>query len=90
MSAKTILFHFLAVVTVAITGHYFCVDESADYHRLSPQEIFFYRFLMAYIVMLTVSHRRIFSKSLRDEALLCRRECVAVRSISWLKTRPSA
>lgn len=71
MSAKTILFHFLAVVTVAIWGITFVSTKVLITTGLSPQEIFFYRFLMAYIVMLAVSHRRIFSKNLRDEALLC-------------------
>lgn len=40
MSAKTILFHFLAVVTVAIWGITFVSTKVLITTGLSPQEIF--------------------------------------------------
>lgn len=71
MNTKTILFHFLAIMTVAVWGVTFVSTKILITGGLSPQAIFFYRFLMAYVVMLAICHRRIFSASLRDEALLC-------------------
>lgn len=51
-------------------GHYFHIYESAIGNGLAPQEIFFYRFLIAYVGIWFVSRGRLFADSFKDEAML--------------------
>jgi len=64
------LYHTIAFITVVIWGSTFISTKLLIQNGLSPAQIFTLRFLLAYVLMLAVSHRRFFAKSLKDELLL--------------------
>lgn len=64
------LFHILAVLTVCIWGTTFVSSKVLIQSGLTPVEIFLYRFSVAYICLLAVSHKKFIANSLRDESLL--------------------
>lgn len=63
-------YHFLALGIVVVWGTTFVSTKILLNQGLNPQEIFFYRFLLAYLLMAVYCHRRLFSDSLKDELLL--------------------
>jgi len=67
---KTILYHLLAAITVIIWGVTFVSTKVLINKGLSSVEIFFYRFLLAYICMLIISHKKLFANCWKDEFLL--------------------
>lgn len=64
-----ILGHVGAVITVAIWGGSFVSTKVLLEHGMGPAEIYVYRFVLAYILVLFFSHRRLFARSWRDELL---------------------
>ena len=65
-------FHILALCIVAVWGTTFVATKVLLLHGLSPQEIFFYRFLMAYVLMLAYYHKKWFADNWKDELrMLC-------------------
>ena len=64
------LYHFLAVLTVAIWGATFVSTKILINTGLSPNEIFLYRFLIAYAGIWIISHKRLFADNWKDEATL--------------------
>ncbi len=70
MKNKNLLYHALALVTVVIWGTTFVSTKILIRTGLSPVEIFLYRFLLAYVCILTVSHSRLVAKSRKDEFFL--------------------
>lgn len=70
MKNKNLLYHALALVTVIIWGTTFVSTKILIRTGLSPVEIFLYRFLLAYVCILTVSHSRLMAKSGKDEFFL--------------------
>lgn len=62
-------FHLGAVLTIIAWGISFVSTKVLLEHGLQPTEVYVYRTLLAYILVLCVCHRRIFSNSLRDELL---------------------
>lgn len=64
-----ILGHLGAVLTVAIWGGSFVSTKVLLDHNMSPAEIYIYRFILAYILVLFMSHRRMWANSFRDEGL---------------------
>ena len=71
MKGKTNLFyHIIAIIVVSIWGVTFISTKVLINSGLSPQEIFFLRFIIAYIGMCFISHKRVFAKSWKDELLL--------------------
>ena len=66
----TFLSHLTAFTTVCIWGLTFVSTKILIALGLSPTEIFIYRFLIAYLCILTISHKRLLSDSAKDEALL--------------------
>lgn len=62
--------HAGAVAVVAVWGTTFVSSKVLLGYGLMPADIFFYRFLMAYLCMAMVSHHRMWSESLRDELTL--------------------
>ncbi len=64
------LFHLLAIVTVCIWGTTFVSSKILISSGLPPAEIFLYRFLVAYICLLAISHKKFMANSLRDELFL--------------------
>ena len=49
MELKHGYYHLIAILTVAIWGLTFISTKVLINHGLTPQEIFFYRFLIAYL-----------------------------------------
>lgn len=64
---NNILYHTVAFLTVAIWGTTFVATKVLMINGLSPAQIFLLRFSMAYILMLIINHKRLFSNSWQDE-----------------------
>ena len=58
-----------AILTVAIWGETFVSTKLLLNNGMQPPDIFFFRFLLAYICIWVFSPKRLFSESLRDELL---------------------
>ena len=63
------MYHFFALAVVMVWGSTFVSSKVLLNSGLLPADIFFYRFTMAYVCMLVVTHRRLWSDSVRDELL---------------------
>lgn len=63
-------YHLIAIVTVSIWGLTFISTKLLINNGLSPQEIFFYRFLVAYLGIWIISPRILFAKNVKDELWL--------------------
>ena len=63
-------YHLIAILTVAIWGLTFIATKVLINHGLTPQEIFFYRFLIAYIGIWAISPKHLFADNLKDELWL--------------------
>lgn len=70
MELKKGIYHFLAILTVTIWGATFVSTKILINNGLSPNEIFFYRFLIAYAGIWFVSPRRLFADNWRDELMM--------------------
>jgi drug/metabolite transporter (DMT)-like permease len=64
------LAHFIALFVVLIWGTTFVSSKVLLNSGLLPADIFFVRFLIAYICMLCISHKRLFANSIADELTL--------------------
>jgi drug/metabolite transporter (DMT)-like permease len=64
---SNIFYHLVAFVTVAVWGTTFVATKVLMLNGLSPAQIFTLRFVIAYVLMLSVNHRRLFSDNWRDE-----------------------
>lgn len=60
----------VAAIVVAIWGETFVSSKILLSHGLMPADIFLYRITIAYVGMVCLSHRRLWSGSWRDELLL--------------------
>lgn len=63
-------YHLAGILVVAIWGTTFISTKVLIGNGLAPQEIFFYRFLIAYVGIWFVSRGRLFADSFKDEAML--------------------
>ncbi|MDR0940532.1 MAG: DMT family transporter [Mediterranea sp.] len=63
-------YHLVAILTVVIWGLTFISTKVLLRHGLSPQEIFFYRFLIAYAGIWALVPKRLLSDNWRDELWL--------------------
>lgn len=70
MKLKHGYYHLIAILIVSIWGLTFISTKLLIAHGLAPQEIFFFRFLIAYVGIWFVFPRRLFAKSLKDELFL--------------------
>lgn len=61
------IYHVVAFITVVIWGSTFISTKILIQNGLSPAHIFTLRFALAYVLMLAVSHKRMFSRTLKDE-----------------------
>lgn len=61
---------FIALLVVAIWAETFVSSKILLTAGLMPADIFFYRFVMAYVGILLVSHKHLFARSWRDELLM--------------------
>lgn len=66
-----LIYHLVAILTVGIWGVTFVSTKVLINTGLSPTEIFVYRFLIAYLCIIIISHDRLWADSLRDEAIMC-------------------
>ena len=64
---KNYTYHLIAVLTVGIWGLTFISTKVLIAHGLSPQEIFFLRFLIAYMGIWIISPRKLFADNGKDE-----------------------
>ena len=62
-------FHLGAILTIVAWGISFVSTKVLLDNGLQPTEVYIYRTLLAYILVLAVCHKRILSNSLRDELL---------------------
>ena len=67
---KSYVYHIIALLTVAVWGTTFVSTKVLLIHGLSPVEIMFYRFLLAYICLWPVSYKHFFARNVTDELLL--------------------
>ena len=63
------VYHLAALLIVLAWGVSFVSTKVLLDNGLRPAEIYIYRFLLAYLLVLCVCHKRMFSNSLRDELL---------------------
>ena len=67
---QKLLWHLIAVGAVAVWGTTFVNTKVLYNSGLTPSEIFFLRFLIAYVAMWFISPRKLFANSWRDEGLM--------------------
>lgn len=65
-----IKYHLLALVAVVIWGTTFVSTKTLILGGLEPTEIFIYRFVLAYLCIIAVSHGQLFAASAVDELML--------------------
>lgn len=70
MKTGNTLYNIIAIAVVAVWGTTFISTKILIENGLAPQEIFFYRFLAAYIGIWFISGRKLFADNIRDELLL--------------------
>lgn len=66
---RKIAYNLLAFIIVAIWGTTFISTKQLILNGLLPSQIFFIRFVLAYVGICIISHDRLFSASLKDEIL---------------------
>ena len=59
------VYHLMAIITVAIWGTTFVSTKILIQHGLSPSDIFFYRFTLAYLCMWCISYKKLCQQSKR-------------------------
>ena len=69
-TTKNYIYHLIAILTVGIWGLTFISTKVLIEHGLSPQEIFFLRFMMAYLGIWFISPRKLFADNWKDELWL--------------------
>ena len=67
--SKALWYHLGALLTVTAWGVPFVSTKVLLEHGINPTEVYVVRTLLAYLLVLCVCHKRIFSNSLRDELL---------------------
>ena len=65
-----LFYHILALITIIIWGVTFVSTKVLINSGLTPEEIFFYRFLLAYICILPLSFKKHWANNIKDELLL--------------------
>lgn len=61
------IYHIFAILVIVAWGLSFISTRVLLDNTLSPIEIYIYRFSLAYVCLLLISHRRIFAANLKDE-----------------------
>lgn len=67
---KTAHYHLIAFLVIAAWGTTFAATMILLHNGLSPRDIFFYRFLVAYVAIWFFGPRRLFADNFKDEFLL--------------------
>ena len=63
--------HIAALVTVFMWGYSFVSTKVLLDNGLGPVLVYVSRFIIAYILVLIVSHKRLWAANWRDEGLFC-------------------
>lgn len=63
----TLLYHILAIAVIIVWGVTFCSTKVLILGGMRPEEIFVVRFLMAYVGLLAISGKKIWTDSWKDE-----------------------
>lgn len=66
---RTWPYHLFAIFSVTVWGLSFISTRVLLDNGINPIEIYIYRFIIAYLVMLALNHRKLWANSLKDEAL---------------------
>jgi len=69
MPGGTVLGHLAGIITVSMWGYSFVSSKVLLDNGLGPVEIYVLRFLLAYMIVLCLNHRKLIAHNLRDEAL---------------------
>lgn len=67
---RILLFHIITALVVIIWGITFVSTKVLLQHGLGPMDIMFYRFVIAYLCILTISYKRLWADNWKDEVLL--------------------
>lgn len=70
MKLQTLHYHLIAVLVVTIWGLTFISTKMLITNGLSPQEIFLFRFSMAYVGIWFISPKRLLASTIKDELWL--------------------
>ncbi len=70
MRNSTTLYHIIALTAITIWGTTFISTKILLAAGLAPSDIFFYRFLLAYIVLCAFVHKKLFARNWKDELTL--------------------
>ena len=68
--SKNMLWHLLAILIVAVWGTTFVNTKVLFNSGLTPLEIFFLRFAIAYVCIWFISPRKLLARSWRDELIM--------------------
>ena len=66
---SVIWFHIISLLIIAIWGTTFVSSKVLLLNGLSPVEILFIRFILAYTVIFAFSHSKLFAGNIKDELL---------------------
>ena len=66
---SVLMSHLGALLVVIMWGVAFISTKVLLEHGFRPAEIYIYRFILAYLLVLAICHKRLWSNSLRDEVL---------------------
>ena len=67
---RILLFHLITAGVVTIWGVTFVSTKVLLQHGLGPMDIMFYRFVLAYLCLLMISHKRLWADNWKDELML--------------------
>lgn len=70
MAKSRMFYHVIALFTVFVWSVTFVSSKILLHNGLSPAEIFFLRFLLAYIFILPFEHSRLWCENVKDELLM--------------------
>lgn len=62
--------HIAALIAVAMWGYSFVSSKVLLENGLGPVQIYVYRFILAYILIACISHKRLWASNLREEGML--------------------
>lgn len=69
MIGGTILGHLAGIITISMWGYSFVSSKVLLEHGLGPVEIYVLRFLLAYLIVLCLNHKRLTAHTIGEEAL---------------------
>ena len=71
MLGGTLLGHVAAILTISMWGYSFVSSKVLLENGLGPVQIYVCRFILAYILVVFISHRRLWASNWREEGLFC-------------------